>query len=284
VQVRKAVFPVAGLGTRFLPATKASPKEMLTVVDKPVIQYVVEEAYASGIRQMIFVTGRTKRAIEDHFDLNIELENELEAKSKEKLLDVVRRIKPDDMSCIFVRQEKPLGLGHAVGCAREIIGKEPFAVLLPDDLMLNDIPVTRQLIDIFEKNNASVIGVQEVPLEHVERYGIVEIDDNKRITGIIEKPRANEAKSNLAVSGRYIFTAEIFDSLAQVTPGALGEIQLTDAIQILLKSQDAYAKKFEGKRYDCGDKLGYLQANVELGTQHQELGSEFQDWLAKFKI
>jgi UTP--glucose-1-phosphate uridylyltransferase len=284
VQVRKAVFPVAGLGTRFLPATKASPKEMLTVVDKPVIQYVVEEAYASGIRQMIFVTGRTKRAIEDHFDLNIELESELEAKSKKELVDVVRRIKPDDMSCIFVRQEKPLGLGHAVGCAREIIGKEPFAVLLPDDLMVNDIPVTRQLIDIFEKNNASVIGVQEVPLEHVERYGIVEIDDNKRITGIIEKPRANEAKSNLAVSGRYIFTAEIFDSLSQVTPGALGEIQLTDAIQVLLKSQDAYAKKFEGKRYDCGDKLGYLQANVELGTQHQELGSEFQDWLAKFKI
>jgi len=284
MQVRKAVFPVAGLGTRFLPATKASPKEMLTVIDKPVIQYVVEEAYASGIRQMIFVTGRTKRAIEDHFDLNIELENELETKSKKVLLGVVRRIKPDDMSCIFVRQEKPLGLGHAVGCAREIVGKEPFAVLLPDDLMVNDIPVTRQLIDIFEKNNASVIGVQEVPLEHVERYGIVEIDDNKRITGIIEKPRANEAKSNLAVSGRYIFTAEIFDSLAQVAPGALGEIQLTDAIQILLKSQDAYAKKFEGKRYDCGDKLGYLQANVELGTQHQELGSEFQDWLAKFKI
>ena len=284
MQVRKAVFPVAGLGTRFLPATKASPKEMLTVVDKPVIQYVVEEAYASGLRQMVFVTGRTKRAIEDHFDLNIELENELEAKSKKELLDVVRRIKPDDMSCFFVRQEKPLGLGHAVGCAREIIGKEPFAVLLPDDLMLNDIPVTRQLIDIYEKNNASVIGVQEVPLEHVERYGIVEIGDNERITGIIEKPRANEAKSNLAVSGRYIFTAEIFDSLAQVTPGALGEIQLTDAIQVLLKSQDAYAKKFEGKRYDCGDKLGYLQANVELGTQHQELGSEFKDWLAKFKI
>jgi len=284
MQVRKAVFPVAGLGTRFLPATKASPKEMLTVVDKPVIQYVVEEAYASGLRQMIFVTGRTKRAIEDHFDLNIELENELEAKSKKELLDVVRRIKPDDMSCFFVRQEKPLGLGHAVGCAREIIGKEPFAVLLPDDLMLNDIPVTRQLIDIYEKNNASVIGVQEVPLEHVERYGIVEIGDNERITGIIEKPRANEAKSNLAVSGRYIFTAEIFDSLAQVTPGALGEIQLTDAIQVLLKSQDAYAKKFKGKRYDCGDKLGYLQANVEIGMQHQELGSEFQDWLAKFKI
>jgi UTP--glucose-1-phosphate uridylyltransferase len=284
MQVRKAVFPVAGLGTRFLPATKASPKEMLTVVDKPVIQYVVEEAYASGLRQMVFVTGRTKRAIEDHFDLNIELENELEAKSKKELLDVVRRIKPDDMSCFFVRQEKPLGLGHAVGCAREIIGKEPFAVLLPDDLMLNDIPVTRQLIDIYEKNNASVIGVQEVPLEHVERYGIVEIGDNERITGIIEKPRANEAKSNLAVSGRYIFTAEIFDSLAQVTPGALGEIQLTDAIQVLLKSQDAYAKKFKGKRYDCGDKLGYLQANVEIGMQHQELGSEFKDWLAKFKI
>jgi len=284
MKVRKAVFPVAGLGTRFLPATKASPKEMLTVVDKPVIQYVVEEDYASGLRQMIFVTGRTKRAIEDHFDLNIELENELEAKSKKELLDVVRRIKPDDMSCFFVRQEKPLGLGHAVGCAREIIGKEPFAVLLPDDLMLNDIPVTRQLIDIYEKNNASVIGVQEVPLEHVERYGIVEIGDNERITGIIEKPRANEAKSNLAVSGRYIFTAEIFDSLAQVIPGALGEIQLTDAIQVLLKSQDAYAKKFKGKRYDCGDKLGYLQANVEIGMQHQELGSEFQDWLAKFKI
>ena len=284
MQVRKAVFPVAGLGTRFLPATKASPKEMLTVVDKPVIQYVVEEAYASGLRQMVFVTGRTKRAIEDHFDLNIELENELEAKSKKELLDVVRRIKPDDMSCFFVRQEKPLGLGHAVGCAREIIGKEPFAVLLPDDLMLNDIPVTRQLIDIYEKNNASVIGVQEVPLEHVERYGIVEIGDNERITGIIEKPRANEAKSNLAVSGRYIFTAEIFDSLAQVTPGALGEIQLTDAIQVLLKSQDAYAKKFKGKRYDCGDKLGYLQASVEIGAQHQVLGSEFKDWLAKFKI
>ncbi len=284
MKVRKAVFPVAGLGTRFLPATKASPKEMLTVVDKPVIQYVVEEAYASGIRQMVFVTGRTKRAIEDHFDLNFELENELEAKSKKELLDVVRRIKPDDMSCFFVRQEKPLGLGHAVGCAREIIGKEPFAVLLPDDLMVNDIPVTRQLIDIYEKNNASVIGVQEVPQDHVERYGIVEIDDNERIIGIIEKPKANEAKSNLAVSGRYVFTSEIFDSLAQVTPGTLGEIQLTDAIQILLNSQDAYAKKFEGKRYDCGDKLGYLQANVEMGIHHEELGSEFKDWLSKFKI
>jgi UTP--glucose-1-phosphate uridylyltransferase len=284
MKVRKGVFPVAGLGTRFLPATKASPKEMLTVVDKPVIQYVVEEAYASGIRHMVFVTGRTKRAIEDHFDLNFELENELEAKSKKELLDVVRRIKPDDMSCFFVRQEKPLGLGHAVGCAREIIGKEPFAVLLPDDLMVNDIPVTRQLIDIYEKNNTSVIGVQEVPQDHVERYGIVEIDDNERITGIIEKPRANEAKSNLAVSGRYVFTAEIFNSIAQVTPGALGEIQLTDAIQILLNSQDAYAKKFEGKRYDCGDKLGYLQANVEMGIHHEELGSEFKDWLSKFKI
>lgn len=284
MKVRKAVFPVAGLGTRFLPATKASPKEMLTVVDKPVIQYVVEEAYASGIRHMVFVTGRTKRAIEDHFDLNFELENELETKSKKELLDVVRRIKPDDMSCFFVRQEKPLGLGHAVGCAREIIGKEPFAVLLPDDLMVNDIPVTRQLIDIYEENNASVIGVQEVPQDHVERYGIVEIDDSERIIGIIEKPKANVAKSNFAVSGRYVFTAEIFDSLAQVTPGALGEIQLTDAIQILLKSQNVYAKKFEGKRYDCGDKLGYLQANVELGMQHEELGSEFKDWLAKFKI
>lgn len=284
MKVRKAVFPVAGLGTRFLPATKASPKEMLTVVDKPVIQYVVEEAYASGIRHMVFVTGRTKRAIEDHFDLNFELENELETKSKKELLDVVRRIKPDDMSCFFVRQEKPLGLGHAVGCAREIIGKEPFAVLLPDDLMVNDIPVTRQLIDIYEENNASVIGVQEVPQDHVERYGIVEIDDCERIIGIIEKPKANVAKSNFAVSGRYVFTAEIFDSLAQVTPGALGEIQLTDAIQILLKSQNVYAKKFEGKRYDCGDKLGYLQANVELGMQHEELGSEFKDWLAKFKI
>ena len=284
MRVRKAVFPVAGLGTRFLPATKASPKEMLTVVDKPVIQYVVEEAYDSGIRQMIFVTGRTKRAIEDHFDLNFELENELEVKSKKELLGVVKRIKPDDMSCFFVRQEKPLGLGHAVGCAREIIGKEPFAVLLPDDLMVNDIPVTSQLIDIYDKNDASVIGVQEVPLDQVERYGIVQIDDHKRITGIVEKPKANEAKSNLAVSGRYIFTAEIFDALSEVTPGALGEIQLTDAIQILLKSQDAYVKKFEGKRYDCGDKLGFLKANVELGLQHDELGSEFKDWLEKIKI
>lgn len=284
MKVRKAVFPVAGLGTRFLPATKASPKEMLTVVDKPVIQYVVEEAYASGIRQMVFVTGRTKRAIEDHFDLNFELESELEAKSKKELLDTVRRIKPDDMSCFFVRQEKPLGLGHAVGCAKEIIGKEPFAVLLPDDLMVNDIPVTRQLIDIYEKKNASVIGVQEVPQGHIERYGIVEIDDNERIIGMVEKPKVNEAKSNLAVSGRYVFTAEIFDCLAQVTPGALGEIQLTDAIQILLNTQDAYAKKFEGKRYDCGDKLGYLQANVEMGICHEELGSEFKDWLAKFRI
>lgn len=284
MKVRKAVFPVAGLGTRFLPATKASPKEMLTVVDKPVIQYVVEEAYASGIRQMVFVTGRTKRAIEDHFDLNLELENELEAKSKKELLDVVRRIKPDDMSCFFVRQEKPLGLGHAVGCAKEIIGKEPIAVLLPDDLMVSDIPVTRQLIDIYEKNNASVIGIQEVPHGHVERYGIVEIDDNERITGIIEKPKVNETKSNLAVCGRYVFTAEIFDCLAQVTPGMLGEIQLTDAIQILLNSKDVYAKKFEGKRYDCGDKLGYLQANVEMGICHEELGGEFKDWLEKFKI
>ncbi len=284
MQVKKAVFPVAGLGTRFLPATKASPKEMLTVVDKPVIQYVVEEAYASGIRQMVFVTGRTKRAIEDHFDLNFELENELEQKSKKELLEVVRRIKPDDMSCFFVRQEKPLGLGHAVGCAREIIGGESFAVLLPDDLMVNDIPVMRQLIDVHEKTNSSVIGVQEVSMEHVDRYGIVEIDDNERITGIVEKPIINEAKSNLAVSGRYVFTAEIFDSLAHVTPNMLGEIQLTDAIQILLNSQDAYAKKFEGKRYDCGDKLGYLKANVEMGIHHEELGREFKDWLEKFKI
>lgn len=281
--IRKAVFPIAGLGTRFLPATKASPKEMLTVVDKPLIQYAVEEAYAAGIRQMIFVTGRTKRSIEDHFDTAYELESELEAAGKSELLEVVRSIKPDDMQVVYVRQHRALGLGHAVLCARELVGDEAFAVLLADDLMVGEPSVTAQMVEQYDEWRASILAVQDVPREETRRYGIVSGSSvNDRlvdISGIVEKPSPEEAPSTLAVAGRYILTPGIFDELANQQQGVGGEIQLTDAIASMLRREKIFAFRYDGKRYDCGSKLGFLQATVDLAQQHSEVGERFTQWL-----
>ena len=284
--VRKAVFPVAGLGTRFLPATKASPKEMLPVVDKPLIQYAVEEAYAAGIRHMIFVTGRSKRAIEDHFDTAYELEAELETAGKEALLALVRSVQPDDMDCAFVRQPRSMGLGHAVLCAEPLVGKEPFAVLLADDLMVGPPggqPVLAQMADAFESLGRSVLAVQEVPEDQVRRYGIVAgAAAGERLISIeriVEKPAPEAAPSRMGVAGRYILTPRIFDEIRQQTPGAGGEIQLTDAIARLMSKEAVYAYQYSGKRYDCGSKEGFLQATVELALQHPEMGASFRDYL-----
>lgn len=296
--VRKAVFPVAGLGTRFLPATKAQPKEMLPVVDKPLIQYAIEEAYSAGVRHMIFVTGRNKRSIEDHFDTAVELEKELEASQKHELLALIRAIKPQDMDCSYVRQSSPLGLGHAVLCAEHIVGNEPFAVLLADDLMVNQasndekdakgLSVLAQMVKLHAQFGASIIAVQEVPLEMVGRYGIVasEMIEPRisRITQIVEKPAPEEAPSTLAVAGRYILTPEIFHQIRQQKAGALGEIQLTDGIANLLKIQHVYAYQYIGKRYDCGSKEGFLEATVELALQHPEVGVEFRQFLRDLKL
>jgi len=300
--VVKAVFPVAGLGTRFLPATKAQPKEMLPVVDKPLIQYAIEEAYSAGIRHMIFVTGRNKRSIEDHFDTAFELEKELEASKKYELLALIRAIKPDDMDCSFVRQSKPLGLGHAVLCAEHIVGNEPFAVLLADDLMINEatsdqpcastntsgLSVLAQMVKLHAQFGASILAVQEVPLEMVGRYGIVasEMLEQRlsRVTQIVEKPTPEEAPSTLAVAGRYILTPEIFHQIRQQKAGALGEIQLTDGIANLLKIQHVYAYEYIGKRYDCGSKVGFLEATVELALRHPEVGVEFRQFLHDLKL
>ena len=281
--IRKAVFPIAGLGTRFLPATKASPKEMLTVVDKPLIQYAVEEAYAAGIRQMIFVTGRTKRSIEDHFDTAYELESELEAAGKRELLDLVRGIKPDDMQVVYVRQHRALGLGHAVLCARELVGNEAFAVLLADDLMVGEPSITAQMVRQYEEWRASILAVQDVPQEETRRYGIVSGSAiNERlldVNGIVEKPAPAEAPSTLAVAGRYILTPGIFDELANLQQGVGGEIQLTDAIASMLRREKVFAYRYTGRRYDCGSKLGFLQATVDLALQHHEVGEKFSTWL-----
>ena len=281
--IRKAVFPIAGLGTRFLPATKASPKEMLTVVDKPLIQYAVEEAYAAGIRQMIFVTGRTKRSIEDHFDTAYELESELEAAGKQELLEVVRSIKPDDMQVVYVRQHRALGLGHAVLCARELVGNEAFAVLLADDLMVGDSSITWQMVRQYEEWRASILAVQDVPREEARRYGIVSgtaLNDRLvDVGGIVEKPSPEEAPSTLAVAGRYILTPGIFDELAHQQKGVGGEIQLTDAIASMLRREKVFAYRYEGSRYDCGSKLGFLQATVDLALRHNEVGRDFSNWL-----
>jgi UTP--glucose-1-phosphate uridylyltransferase len=296
--VRKAVFPVAGLGTRFLPATKAQPKEMLPVVDKPLIQYAIEEAYSAGIRHMIFVTGRNKRSIEDHFDTAFELEKELEAGEKYELLTLIRAIKPDDMDCSFVRQSRPLGLGHAVLCAEHIVGNEPFAVLLADDLMINQAPygqpddsvlsVLAQMVKLYVQFGASILAAQEVPLKMVGRYGIVASEPLQarlsRITQIVEKPKPEDAPSSLAVAGRYILTPEIFHQIRQQKTGALGEIQLTDGIANLLKIQHVYAYQYIGKRYDCGSKVGFLEATVELALQHPEVGVEFRQFLRDLKL
>ena len=284
--VRKAVFPVAGLGTRFLPATKASPKEMLPVVDKPLIQYAVEEAYAAGIRHMIFVTGRSKRAIEDHFDTAYELEAELEAAGKKELLELVRSIQPSDMDCAFVRQPRSMGLGHAVLCAEPLVGKEPFAVLLADDLMVGPQggqPVLAQMATAFRKQGRSVIAVQEVPEDQVHKYGIVAGEPAGgpliRIQRIVEKPKAAEAPSRMGVAGRYILTPSVFDEIRNQPRGAGGEIQLTDGIARLTNNEAVYAFQYEGKRYDCGSKAGFLEATVELALQHPQVGTQFREYL-----
>ena len=285
--VEKAVFPIAGLGSRFLPATKASAKEMLPVVDKPLIQYAVEEAYAAGIRQMIFVTGRTKRSVEDHFDTAYELESELEAAGKHELLQVARSIAPDDMTCVYVRQPRALGLGHAVLCAKELVGPNPFAVLLADDLMVAPaagLGIMEQMVAQYAHWRASVLAVQDVPREHTQRYGIVSgkavADSVVDVSGIVEKPKPEDAPSTLAVAGRYILTPGIFAELEHLPRGTGGEIQLTDAIAQLLRREKVFAYRYAGSRYDCGSKLGFLQATVDLGETHPQVGREFAKWLA----
>ena len=283
-KIRKAVFPVAGLGTRFLPATKASPKEMLPVVDKPLIQYAVEEAIEAGIDQMIFITGRSKRAIADHFDKAFELEHELEAKHKDKLLEIVRSIVPDHVSCIYLRQAEALGLGHAVNCALPVVGDEPFAIILADDLIDGGGQAClSQMVDVYEYQGRSVLGVERVPQEETNKYGVVaatQLDDKVyKVDDIVEKPAPEDAPSNLAVVGRYILTPHIFKLLAKTSKGAGGEIQLTDAIAALLKEEQVLAYEFTGKRYDCGSKLGYLEATVEYGLKHDELKDEFTVYL-----
>ena len=294
-QVRKAVFPVAGLGTRFLPATKASPKEMLPVVDKPLIQYAVEEAYEAGIRDMIFVTGRSKRAIEDHFDTAYELENELERAGKQAMLDLVRAISPADMNCAFVRQHRSLGLGHAVLCAAPLVGNEPFAVILADDLMTGETVngvtgpgVMAQMTAAFQKQGRSLLAVQEVPQEHTKRYGIVKGDPAGgpllRVDEIVEKPAPEVAPSRMGVAGRYVLTPRIFDEIRNQPKGVGGEIQLTDAIERLMQHEAVYAYQYSGKRYDCGSKEGFLEATVELALQHPEVGAAFRDYLKNLSI
>jgi len=283
-KVKKAVFPVAGLGTRFLPATKANPKEMLTVVDKPLIQYAAEEAVNAGIEELIFVTSSSKRAIEDHFDKNYELEAELEKKGKTELLKIVQEVVPANVTCVYVRQSEALGLGHAVLCAQPVVGDEPFAVILADDLInCGGNCVLGQMLSVFDEHQCSILGVEEVPAEETHKYGIVDPEESDgRIThvrNIVEKPAPEVARSNLAVVGRYVLTAPIFRHLKTIPRGAGGEIQLTDAIEKLLHEEQVLAYRFEGKRYDCGNKLGYLQATVEFALQHPELRDEFMAYL-----
>ncbi|MCA3002329.1 MAG: UTP--glucose-1-phosphate uridylyltransferase GalU [Burkholderiales bacterium] len=284
-KVTKAVFPVAGLGTRFLPATKASPKEMLPVVDKPLIQYAVEEAAAAGITEMIFVTGRGKRTIEDHFDKAYELEAELHAKGKQKLLHEVRNMLPINVQYVYVRQPEALGLGHAVLCAKHLVGDEAFAVILADDLIDAKVPVMRQMVQHYEQYAASVLGCVEVPKSEVSSYGIVDSkpvskkrgERVSRMSGIVEKPKPEDAPSTLSVVGRYILTPAVFSHLEKIQQGVGKEIQLTDAIAALLKKEKVFAYEFEGTRYDCGSKLGYLQATVALGMKHAEVGKAFAE-------
>ncbi|MDR3383249.1 UTP--glucose-1-phosphate uridylyltransferase GalU [Cupriavidus basilensis] len=282
-RVTKAVFPEAGLGTRILPASKASPKEMLPVVDKPLIQYAVEEAMAAGITEMIFVTGRSKRAIEDHFDKAYELEAELEAKNKQALLTLVRSIKPSHVECFYVRQPEALGLGHAVLCAEKLVGDAPFAVMLADDLLDGDPPVMKQMVDLYGHYNCSVLGVEEIAPEQSRSYGVVagrEWDEGViKVSDIVEKPAQENAPSNLGVVGRYILTPRIFDHIRNLKPGAGGEFQLTDAIQSLLSQEQVLAYRYKGVRYDCGSKLGYLKATVEFALKHPEVMDEFSTYL-----
>jgi len=276
--IKKAVFPVGGLGTRFLPATKAIPKEMLPVVDRPLIQYAVDEAYAAGIRQMIFITGRHKRAIGDHYDAAFELEYELERGSKTELLDLVHAIKPDDMDCVFIRQARPLGLGHAVLCAESVVGNEPFAVLLADDLMVGPVggaSVLQQMVQAYERSPGTVLAVQDVPREETRRYGVVDVhgvnDAMAEVFGMVEKPVPAVAPSTLAVAGRYILSPSVFDTIRSQDRGAGGEIQLTDGIAALIGTEKVYAYRYEGKRYDCGNKAGFLEATIDLALADPSL-------------
>ena len=282
--IKKAVFPVAGLGTRFLPATKANPKEMLTVVDKPLIQYAAEEAVNAGIEELIFVTSSSKRAIEDHFDKNYELESELEKKGKTDLLKIVQEVVPANVTCVYVRQPEALGLGHAVLCAKPVVGDEPFAVILADDLInCGGNCVLGQMASVYNDQHASILGVEEVPVDETDKYGIVDPGETdgriSQVRSIVEKPAPEDARSNLAVVGRYILTPAIFKHLEQIPRGAGGEIQLTDAIEQLLAEERVLAYRFAGKRYDCGSKLGYLQATIEFALEHPELREAFLEYL-----
>lgn len=285
--IKKAVFPVAGLGTRFLPATKASPKEMLPIVDKPLIQYAVEEALRAGVTELVFITGKHKRAIEDHFDGAAELEAELEAAGKQELLKALRDVLPSYANCIYIRQPQARGLGHAVLCARPVLDEKPFAVILADDLIKSEVSATAQLVKHFEATGqSSIIGVQPVPAETVSRYGIVEYPAGEhnlslaRLASMVEKPSPEMAPSNMAAIGRYVFTPRILDELVNTRPGKGGEIQLTDAIVSLAGKEAVYAGVIEGSRFDCGSKLGYLQATMVYGLSHPEIGGQFKDWLA----
>ncbi len=283
-RVTKAVFPVAGMGSRFLPATKASPKEMMPIVDKPLIQYAVEEAVAAGITDMVFITGRNKRAIEDHFDKAYEVEAELAARGKHDLLELIRSVIPKSVNCIYIRQSEALGLGHAVLCSRAAVNDEVFAVILADDLIDANPPALRQMVDVFERHQSSVLAVQQIPREQTRQYGIVRTEpvakDVERIMAIVEKPKPEDAPSTLAVVGRYILTPRIFHHLEQIKPGAGSEIQLTDAIAALLGEDRVLAYSFKGTRYDCGSKLGYLKATVAYGRKHPEVGKDFERFLA----
>ncbi len=287
-KITKAVFPVAGLGTRFLPATKASPKEMLPIVDIPLIQYAAEEAIAAGITDLIFVIGRNKRSIPDHFDTSFELEAKLESSGKDKTLEAIRRILPKGVSCIYIRQPEALGLGHAVLCARPAVGNEPFAVILADDLIDGRIPAMQQMTALFEKTGNSILGVEDVLLSETASYGIVDtggVGGNiAEVRSIVEKPKPEDAPSTLAVVGRYVLTPRIFDLLEKVEPGKGGEIQLTDAISALLADEKVIAYRFDGKRYDCGSKLGYMKANVEFALRHPEIGAEFRQYLKDLEV
>lgn len=291
--ISKAVFPVGGLGTRFLPATKAIPKEMLPVVDKPLIQYAVEEAYAAGIRQMIFITGRHKRAIGDHFDAAFELEYELERGNKTELLRLVHSIKPDDMDCIFIRQPRPLGLGHAVLCSEPVVGDEPFAVLLADDLMLGreqfagGPTVLQQMVQAYEQKPGIVLAVQDVPRPETRRYGVVDVhgvtETLAEVFAMVEKPVPEVAPSTLAVAGRYILTPSVFDSIRRQSRGAGGEIQLTDGIAALIGTEKVYAYRYDGRRYDCGSKEGFLEATIDLALADSVLGPAVRAHLARIQ-
>ena len=283
--IKKCVFPVAGMGTRFLPATKASPKEMLPIVDKPLIQYAVEEAVEAGCTEMVFITGRNKRSIEDHFDKAYELETELELRQKDKLLAHVRDILPSNITCMYIRQTEALGLGHAVLCAQAAVGNEPFAVILADDLIDAPKGALKQMVDVYNQSGNSILGVETVDPSQTGSYGIVEVEKLKsyqRITNIVEKPKPEEAPSNLAVVGRYILTPRIFDLLTNLPSGAGNEIQLTDGIARLLDHEFVLAHAFEGKRYDCGSKLGYLEATVAYGLKHPETGEQFKELLKQY--